>query len=274
MRILNYPGSKWGLSSWIISKFPKHHSYLEPYFGSGAILFNKNPSNIETVNDLDSRVYKLFKMIRENPHELADSIRLTPYSREEYQRTYDFIFDNDIEEIRQFLIQCWQGHGFRTNGHRSGWKNDVQGRERAYNCKQWSGLPESIISVADRLKQVQIENMNAIDLIKRFNFPNVLIYADPPYLLSTRSKKSYRHEMTEQDHCELLEVLLQHKGTVILSGYESDLYNNYLKGWNKDYYDTYAVNHSKRKEVLWMNYEQEKQVALSIGGLTNANDNI
>ena len=64
--IVKYPGSKWRLAEQIVSLFPKHHSYLEPFFGSGAVLFSKPRSNIETVNDLDGDVANLFQF-RDNP---------------------------------------------------------------------------------------------------------------------------------------------------------------------------------------------------------------
>ena len=54
--ITKYPGSKWSIADWIINFFPEHHSYLEPFFGSGAVLFNKPRSHIETINDLDGNV--------------------------------------------------------------------------------------------------------------------------------------------------------------------------------------------------------------------------
>lgn len=79
--VVKYPGSKWRIAEWIISFFPEHHSYVEPFFGSGAVLFNKERSNIETVNDLDGNVVNLFECIREDPEKLARSIYLTPYSR-------------------------------------------------------------------------------------------------------------------------------------------------------------------------------------------------
>ena len=69
--ILKYPGSKWGKAEWIINFFPPHHSYLESYFGSGAVLFNKERSNIETVNDLDDNVVNLFEWIKQDPEKLA-----------------------------------------------------------------------------------------------------------------------------------------------------------------------------------------------------------
>lgn len=241
--VLKYPGSKWRIAEWIISQMPKHHSYLEPYFGSGAVLFNKAPSNIETINDIDNKVYKLFKIIRENPDALARKILETPYSRYEYDQAFEINEnDDDMELSRKFLVQCWQGHGFRTNGFKVGWKNDVQGREKAYAVSNWNRLPNWIIEATQRLKEVQIENRPATELIKRFRYQNVLIYADPPYLLSTRTGKQYAHEMTDQD----------------------ELYDSMLKGWSKNTINSNAeyYNGRSRTEVLWMNFQSTRQISL------------
>lgn len=253
-RILNYPGAKWSLADWIISFIPKHHTYIEPYFGSGAVFFSKSPSPIETINDLDNNIYNLFKIIREVPEELARVIEATPYSRHEYDLTFEQSEpQNEIEKARRFLVQCWQGHGFRTNGYKVGWKNDVQGRERAYALLNWYRLPKWILEVTERLKMAQIENRPAIEVIERHNFENVCIYADPPYLLNTRAGKQYKHEMTENDHIELLEVLLKHKGPVLLSGYQSELYDYVLKDWRKETKSSLAEYGRARNEVLWIN---------------------
>lgn len=260
--VLKYPGSKWRISEWIISFFPTHHTYIEPFFGSGAILFNKKPSDIETVNDLDENVVNLFTLIRESPEELARRIATTPYSRTEYEQTYAQNETNDqYEKARRFLIQCNQGHGFRTNGNKVGWKSDVQGRERAYALSNWNRLPWWLIETAERLKSVQIECRPALELIKRHKYKNVLIYADPPYVLDTRTGKQYKFEMSDQDHIELLETLLQHPGPVVLSGYDNELYNYTLKHWHKEETGGYAEYYGKRKkaEVVWMNFKPEAQ---------------
>lgn len=261
--VLKYPGAKWRIADWIIAQFPKHHTYLEPYFGSGAVLFNKPASAIETVNDLDWDVCNLFHCIRNDAQRLASKIALTPFARDEYEDTFKIQFDelmsqiDPYEKARQFLVKCWQGHGFRTNGYKVGWKNDVQGRENMYATYNWYRLPEWIIGIVDRLKQVQIENRPAIEVIQRHKYSKVLIYCDPPYLLDTRTGKQYKHEMTEQDHVELLETLLQHPGPVMISGYESDLYNNTLKGWRKNQIQSNAEYYSgkSRIETIWMNYK-------------------
>lgn len=260
--ILKYPGSKWKIAQWIVSQFPKHHSYLEPFAGSLAVLFNKPLSNIETVNDLNMDVVNLFRCIRENPDRLAKIVEATPYSRNEYDSMYYAeVPECKYEQARQFLVKCWQGHGYRVNQYKVGWKNDVQGREKAYAMRHWNELPDRILLAAERLKQVQVECMPAVELIKRFKFQDVLIYADPPYLEETRTshvKQQYSHEMLkEQEHVEFLKVMLQHPGPVVISGYESALYREMLedRGWNKKSVRSNDQSGAARQEVIWMNYE-------------------
>ncbi len=259
--VCKYPGAKWSIADWIISFFPAHHSYLEPFFGSGAVLFNKPRSHIETINDLDGNVVNLFECIRSDPERLARAIYMTPYAREVYDRAFKEVPEDKFERALNFYIRLNMGHGFRTTGEKVGWKNDVQGRERSYAAQDWCNLPEKIMQTAERLRGVQIENRPAVEIIQKFNYENVLIYCDPPYMLETRNRKQYKCEMDETDHEELLELLLNHKGPVIISGYETELYNNMLAGWNKKETTTYSQVCSKKKEVLWMNYEPpEKQL--------------
>lgn len=260
--ILKYPGSKWSIANWIINFFPEHHSYLEPFFGSGAVLFNKPRSNIETVNDLDGNVVNLFEWIKKDPERLTKEIYYTPYARQVYEKAFDRIPQNSLYKAVNFYIRCQMGHGFRTNGEKVGWKNDVQGRERAYAARDWAELPERIAQAAERLREVQIECRPAVELIQRFNYSKVLIYADPPYMLETRHGKQYREEMDDKAHKELLEVLKAHKGPVLISGYDSKLYDDMLQGWHREETTCYSQACSKKREVLWMNFEADKQMSL------------
>ena len=254
---MKYPGSKWSIADWIISFFPEHHSYLEPFFGSGAVLFNKPRSNIETVNDLDGNVVNLFEWIKKDPEKLAHEIYWTPYARQVYDDAFAVVPQDSLGKAVNFYIRLNMGHGFRTNGEKVGWKNDVQGRERAYASQDWAHLPKKIMQASERLRGVQIECRPAVDLIQRFNCQNVLIYADPPYVLSTRHGKQYQYEMDDQAQNELLDVLLDHKGPVLLSGYDNDLYNDRLSGWRREETTCYSQVCSKKREVLCMNFEQE-----------------
>lgn len=262
--LLNYPGAKWGMAEEIVALMPPHRSYLEPFFGSGAVLFNKPPSAIETANDVDGDVVNFFTILREQPEELARRICLTPYARDVFDDAYNNWGTDPMDRAHRFAIRSKMSHGFKTH-RKSGFKIDVQGREKAYCVDAWNRIPDSLMRAAMRLKSVQIENRPALDLIRRFNYDNVLIYADPPYLMETRCCAQYRHEMTEQDHIDLLAALLEHKGPVIISGYPSELYDRELKGWSKITRKVYNQNADQRTEVLWCNFAVA-QVSFFEGG--------
>lgn len=260
--IIKYPGAKWRMADWIVSLMPPHRSYLEPFFGSGAVFFCKPPSRIETINDLDGDIVNLFQVLRDQTEELIRAVSLTPYSREEYMRAWDChtseTVNDPVERARISLVRYWQAVGSRQI-YRAGWRRDVAGREAAYTLRSWVQLPGRMIAAAERLKEAQIEQAPAVELIRRFNSKDVLIYADPPYLLSTRGQKQYNIEMSEEaQHIELLAALLDHSGPVILSGYESDLYDRTLKDWVKLTRPSTAENGARRMETLWLNYEPQE----------------
>lgn len=257
--IMKYPGSKWSIADWIISFFQEHHSYVEPFFGSGAVLFHKPRSNIETVNDLDGNVVNLFQWIKNDPERLAHEIYYTPYARQVYDNAFAAVPEDSFGKAVNFYIRLNMGHGFRTNGEKVGWKNDVQGRERAYAATDWCNLPEKILQAAERLRGVQIENRPAVEVMRRFNNKRVLIYLDPPYMLETRHGKQYRCEMDDADQEELLLAALQHKGPVLISGYDSELYNDMLQGWHREETISYSQVCSRKQEILWMNYQPAAQ---------------
>ena len=119
----------------------------------------------------------------------------------------------------------------------------------------WYNLPQQIIDVAERLRKVQIENLPALDLIKRFDYESVFMYIDPPYLMGTRAGKQYAHEMTDSDHEELLQTLLKSKAMIMISGYDSEMYNDMLSGWQRKEFISHTEKSVKRTEIIWMNYE-------------------
>lgn len=138
--------------------------------------------------------------------------------------------------------------------------------ERSYASRDWCMLPDKIIQAAERLRGVQIENRPAAELIPRFNYENVLIYCDPPYMLATRHGRQYKCEMDDSEHGVLLEMLLKHEGYVVISGYDTKLYNDMLAGWNKFETDTYSQVMTKKKEVIWMNYDPPN-IQMSLGDI-------
>ena len=249
--LLKYPGGKWRIADWIISHFPPHKVYLEPFFGSGACFFNKMPAYIETINDLDGDIVNLFQVCRESPQELAQLINLTPFARKEFEDCYEKS-DNPIEQARRTLVRYHQSFGTSNSSKRS-WRN-VQQAGGPRCATMWNDLPEIIISICKRLKNAQIENKNATELISRYNDSETLIYCDPPYLRSIRKNNIYAVEMDDKAHIELLSVLKQSQSKIILSGYDNELYNSELKDWFTDEKETTAQFGLQRTEKMWMNY--------------------
>lgn len=263
--ILKYPGSKWNISKQIVSLLPEHKSYVEPFFGSGAIFFTKNPSPIETINDLDHDVTNLFRCIREDPERIAWLVQATPYSREIYDDACEKEESNDnFKKALNFLTRCWQGYGYRTNEQKVGWKNDVQGREKAYAVRDWNRLPDRVIWAAERLKQAQIENRPAVEIIGHFDFEKVFMYLDPPYIINSRKGggKQYKKEMTDEEHEKLLKTLLNSKAKIMISGYETEMYNDYLHDWTKRTFESCTERGRRTKETVWMNYKKNEQLKL------------
>lgn len=254
--VLRYPGSKWRIADQLVSNIPEHKSYLEPYFGSGAVLFNKPPSPIETINDLDD-VINLFQCIRDHSQQLAAMIAAIPYSRKVYDSQFSIVSKDPVDKACAFLIKCWQGYGFKTSGIKTGWKRDKTGRERAYNLSNWYHLPEWIEEIAERLRNIQIEHKPALDLIREFDSPDSFFYLDPPYLLNTRSAKQYQHEMTEKDHIQLLETIVHCSAQIMISGYDTPLYNDYLHTWDTLRIPNQTTSGVIREEIVWMNYTHQ-----------------
>lgn len=248
--VLRYPGAKWVLADWIISHFPAHHSYCEPFFGSGAVFLQKPVSRLETLNDLDGDVVNLFQVIRHQPRALADAISMTPWARAELEASYEPC-DKPVERARRWLVRCWIGRG-DVRG-RAGWRHDVAAARGSHMPVTWRGLPERLLRVADRLRDAQIENRPALEVIQRFNRRGTLLYIDPPYPLETRSQALYRYEMTDADHQALLEVLLGHPSMIVLSGYACALYDDALGSWRRVTARAFADHGGQREEVLWIN---------------------
>lgn len=253
--ILKYPGAKWKVADWILGYIPEHKVYCEPFFGSGAVFFKKQPSYIETINDIDENIVNLFEVCREHPEELAAKMQMTPFSRKEFENCYDLTVDDKVERARRTLVRYHQSFG-TSNSSKKSWRN-VQTYGGPRTATIWNYLPDTILECCERLKNAQIECIDAIKLCARYNSPDTLIYCDPPYLQSLRKKNIYHHEMTEEQHIELLQVLLASKSKVIISGYESELYDSMLCDWYRAQKQTTVQMGLHRTETLWMNFEPE-----------------
>lgn len=271
--VIRYPGSKWGMANWIISHFPSGYEkmvYLEPFAGSGAVFFNKHAGAVETINDLDGDLVNLFRVLREQPDELKRALELTPYSREEYDLSFEAC-DDPLEQARRYMVRTTQAIGAKMDG-KCGWRNHKQMKIGGTACK-WAGITETIDAAAARLRGsttnlVQIEHMDALRLIERYDNLDVLMYLDPPYVRSSRkSGRLYRHEMDEGQQRELLEIVTKSRAKIVISGYRSELYDAYLANWHTDSTTTRTTSAQIAEEVIWMNYEPPfQQIVMEAAG--------
>ena len=257
--VMRYHGGKFRLAPWIISHFPPHERYVEPYGGAASVLLRKKPSKIEVYNDLDSDVVNLFRVLRDPKlsERLKEAIYLTPYSREEFYAAYEKS-DDPIEQARRLLVRAQMGFGSAgaTKGF-SGWRGWANEHDSV--LRTWPRYKDILQQAEQRFKNVLIENLQAIELIKRHDSPNTLFYIDPPYMSGTRvisGSRYYRHEMTDDDHIEMLTALQEATGMIVLNGYETDLYNNALTGWVKKQKASRASGHRgsvARTETIYLN---------------------
>lgn len=248
---LRYPGSKWSLAGAITDHFGEHYHYVEPYFGSGAVFFTKHPSPHELLNDLNQSVVTFFRVLRDRTDDLLWAVESTPWSRAEYDQSHIPTGD-DLEDARRFIVRIWQAHASDL-AKKTGWKNRGSSQRARGMSDRWSRVPEELYLMAARLQHAEIESRPALQVIKRFSTPDTLIYADPPYLPETRTQKMYAQEMTREEHVELLELLLGHRGKCVLSGYSNELYNSMLKDWKRVEVKAPKVEAgAARTEVLWI----------------------
>ena len=251
--LLRYPGAKWSMAKEIIKYFPEHKGYLEPYFGSGGVLFNKGKSSLETINDIDGEVVNFFRILKAEGKKLQTSLCLVPYSRQLYEQMVNYQPTENYDRAIRFFIISWMSHsGYQPN--KTGWSHskNPNGPNKATIFKN---VVDSLEQFADRLREVQIENTNALELIKAHDFKDTLIYLDPPYLLETRKQHLYKHEMSNKEHKELLETIVNMKAKILLSGYENNLYNSILKNWNKEVFKSLDGKGNIKQEVIWFNYD-------------------
>ena len=256
---LRYHGGKFRLAPWIISHFPEHRCYVEPFGGAASVLLRKERSPAEVYNDLDGDVVNFFRVLRDPvlSKKLAEQVELTPYSRDEFYAAYETSSDS-VEQARKLVVRAQMAFG--SAGATKGTTGFMLDTKRGCGATQrlWKEHGKTVLTAANRLQGVLIENKKALSLIEDHDSVDTLFYVDPPYLPSTRSigsNRYYRHEMNESDHIELLEGLKKVKGIVLISGYESELYNDLLSGWEKKVKSTVISSNKGGRtanEVLWI----------------------
>lgn len=250
--LVRYHGGKWMLAPWIISHFPPHRCYVEPFGGGGSVLLRKPRAYAEVYNDLDGEIVNLFRMARDNGEALALLCELTPFARDEFALSYE-ASDDPLEQARRTLARSFMGFGSNAHNQVTGFRANSN-RSGTTPSHDWMNYPDALRQTIQRLRGVVIENKHAVDVMKQHDAPTTLHYVDPPYVFSTRSDAGddYRHEMSDEQHEELATALRGLTGMVVLSGYRSDLYDRLYDGWVRIDRAARADGASKRVESLWL----------------------
>lgn len=267
---INWFGGKYYMANDIIELFPKHELYVEVFGGAGHILFKKEPSPIEVYNDIDSGLVSFFRILRDEnkANQLKIKLDLTPYSREEFYHCRDTWREeqDEIEKARKWYVAVMQS--FSTNFSTWSHSKSKSRKGMAQSVSQFLGkIEQDLPNAVDRLKTVQVENMDFRKLITKYDGKDTLFYLDPPYIHNTRKMTyTYSYEMDDKDHKELVEILLNIKGKAILSGYDNLIYDKLTEnGWKKisigqfDKRSIKAIDKSREKgeEILWLNFEKD-----------------
>ncbi len=263
---VKWHGGKRYLCHRIIERFPKHETYEEPFGGAASELLNKPPVPVEIYNDLDQRITRLFRVIRDHGDEFRRLLSLTPYSEVEFGEAQKES-ENEIEQARRDFVR-WR----MSLGGRGGSFSFTLHRVRRGMADVVSGylsmIDEELPFIAERLRRVQIVSRPAVDVIRTWDSPTTLIYCDPPYLHETRhqgSRDVYGYEMKESEHRELAAVLRKCQGKIVLSSYPSPLYEELYRSWRTVTID--IANHAaggktkaRKQEVLWLNWHHSDEL--------------
>jgi DNA adenine methylase len=272
-QVLRYYGSKRRIAPWLISHFPEHDNYIEPFFGGGEPFFSKQPSKNEIINDMNREVVNFFYVLREKFDEFVQAIQLTPYARNEIdlanetakappawtwddeQKRYRPVDFDEVELARRFYVRSRQGRSGNSSAWRTTWRCEyTRKRARSY-IDDFNGV-KHIFDAAERLKCAQIENMDALDLIRKYDTPESLFYVDPPYPRETRGqswRQAYAYEMTTEQHQELGGLLRNIEGMAIISSYPNRLYDQMFSDWHCETIETYDNLKQVKIEAVWIN---------------------
>jgi len=260
--VFGWYGGKFSHLEWLLPLLPRGHHYCEPFAGSAAVLLNREPSPVETYNDIDGDVVNFFRVLRDRADDMVRAIGLTPFSREEFHKA---IYGStkrisDLERARRFYIRARQARtGLAQTATLGRWANCKNTSRAGMSgvVSRWLGGVQALGEIAERLLRVQIENRPAIDVIRLYDSPQTVFYCDPPYMHETRGdSKAYGFEMDREAHKELAEVLQSVQGKAAISGYRCDAMDKWFKGWRRfDAKEKHCHSIKKlRQECLWMNY--------------------
>jgi DNA adenine methylase len=254
---VKWHGGKHYLAARIVSLFPNHRVYCEPFCGGASVLLNKWRSAVEIAGDINPALIGFLTVLRDRPDELIRRLRAIPYAPQSFQWACEASGDHDmIESAERFMVRNRFSRGGLGKGF--AWSDRKRGGQPG-DVNAWQTILTELPAIARRMQGVELHCADAVDLIRKSDSPDALHYCDPPYPHSVRTARSaYQHEMTDEDHLRLLDAILSVRGAVVLSGYRSAIYDDALRSWDR--HEIEMANNSgqtkvksRRVEVIWLN---------------------
>jgi DNA adenine methylase len=276
---LKWHGGKHYLAARIIALMPRHLHFVEPYAGGLSVLLEKDPLDkskywgeqgyeqgvSEVVNDMNRELTNFWRVLQREDCFAAfqRTVAAVPFSQVEWSESESRqmpVAEPDVEAAVAFFVRCRQSRAGKFGAFATLSRNRTR-RMMNEQASAWMNAVAGLPAVAARLKRVVILNMDAVEVIRQEDGPRTLFYLDPPYLHETRvTTEDYKHEMTPEQHEQLLEAIRACEGKVLLSGYPNQLYDRVLKDWaHVDIQIDNKASAAKEKPIkterLWMNYD-------------------
>jgi DNA adenine methylase len=260
---LQWTGGKFFLADWIVSLMPKHEVYVEPFFGAGWVFFTKHRSKVEVINDIDDRVYALFKVLSDEElfQEFVEKIWFVGACERLYYEMLEKLRSGGLGLVDK-AVAFFYVNRFALSGNLD--ESFLIWRKKN-KADFYEGVKDRLLAIHKRLKGVLVLNQDWKDVVRKYDGSNVVSYLDPPYILGTRSGSEgiYAYEMSNEEHEELVDICLRLKGKVILSGYQNEIYRRLEEsGWirldREICLRSVAVGQGQEKprrvESVWLNY--------------------
>jgi len=206
---LSYIGGKRALAREIIAIFPKHTTYVEAFAGGAQVLFHKEPSPVEVLNDLDGEIVNLFRVCQLHYEELIRYLRFMVVSRKWHDllKATDPSTLTDIQRAARHLYLL--KNSYASLVLRLNYKCHVV-QPPGFNPER---VPQLIEEAHKRLARVQIECLPYEKILQHFDRPQTLFYLDPPYY----ARKLYRYNLTHEDFVKMAGRLAGIEGKFVLS---------------------------------------------------------
>jgi DNA adenine methylase len=264
MSPIKYFGGKSNMINEIFKYFPKpevFNTYLEVFGGSYSLgLSIDSIPPIQIYNDLEQNVYSLYKVLSDPIlfKEFKEKCDLVFYSEDLRAEFKESLKRDDLPMVERAFCFFYVNRTSH-NGVGGFSRNTYIRRGMSKSISDFLSSIDRLDALHDRLSRVIVTNSDGIELIRKYNTPNVFIYADPPYHQSTRTSTRYKVDMDNDGHIRFLDAVIESKAKILISGYDCELYDRLSEnGFTKISFEVKTIDGNfkpkTKREYLYYNY--------------------